>query len=442
MLKAVVVFDPEERAARNLDDELVYIQTEEEVAMVAKTAQEVLLVLLGEKAPKTDLSSFGGVVSLEKVKRLGMNHTSLHYFEGHYNTMRFAFPNSLKKPLFYRVKGEDFEYPKYKIFADDLLMSFNLHGLVARNRLEVYFKDDNQLLSGGNFFLHSENYIFNKLASVFDFNESEEGMVTKVSDSDLARRLIDKEANLLRGLAPILKQDAVRIPEVALYGSSLVLSNNYPNGGEMSDQLEDLHLKALTDLYEVNLNVKKVQQILEDSSYLNTIKAFKLILAEGLHPNGISQKHVEEICIDLITLMNRLNSREPVHTALYHGDFSPKNCLVKGNQLYLNNFGKCENDMPLLFDAFHYIFHHLEKDNMPKMGELDDIMKHLFKNKQLMKMIEKYNINFKLNLALFHVHYVTTQIENFIKQRFVHPNVNFVLSFYRQALERMNSISI
>lgn len=442
MLKAVVVYDPEERAARNLDDELVYIQTEEEVTMVAKTAQEVLLVLLVEKAPKANLSGFGGVVSLEKVKRLGMKHISLHYFEGHYNTMRFAFPSSLKKPLFYRVKGEDFEYPKYKIMADDLLMSFNLHGLVARNRLEVYFKDDNLLLSGGSFFLHSENYIFNKLASVFDFNGSDEGAVIKVSDSDLARRLIDKEANLLRGLAPILKQDSVRVPEVASYGSSLVLSNNYPNGGEMSDQLEDLHLKALTDLYEVNLNVQKVKQVLEDSSYLNTIKAFKLILAEGLHPNGISQKHVEEICIDLITLMNRLNGNEPVHTALYHGDFSPKNCLVKGNQLHLNNFGKCENDKPLLFDAFHYIFHHLEKDNMPKMGELDDIMKHLFRNKQLMKMIEKYNINFKLNLALFHVHYITTQIESFLKQRFVHPNVNFVLSFYRQALERMNSISI
>lgn len=442
MLKAVVVFDPEERAARNLDDELVHIDTEDEINMVAKTAHEVLLVILTEKAPKVDLNDFGGIISVSHLKKVNLKHTSLHFFEGHYNTMRFAFPQSLKKPLFYRVKGEDFEYPVYKTMADSLLMSFNLHGLVARNRIEVYFKAENTLLSGGNFFLHSEDYIFNRLASVFDFNESDEGKVTKVSDSDVARTYLDKEAHILRRYAPLIKQSTIRLPEVDQYDTSLVLSNNFPGGSEMSDQLEDLHLKALSEIYEVDLGVQKVKDVLEGGSYINMIKAFKLILAEDLHPNGISREHVEEICIDLITLMNRFNPEEPIHTALYHGDFSPKNCLKKEQRIHLNNFGKFEQHKPLLFDAFYYIFHGLERDNMPKMGELDDIMKYLFKNKELMSMIERYSINFKLNLAMFHVHYISSQIETYLKQRFIHPNVNYVLSFYRQALERMNSISL
>lgn len=442
MLKAVVVFDPEESAVKNLDDDLIYIETAEEITMVAKTAQEVLLVVLTEKVPKVDLNDFGGIVSLGHLKKVNLKHTSLHYFEGHYNTMRFAFPSSLKKPLFYRVKGEDFEYPIYKTKTDDLLMSFNLHGLVARNRFEVYYHAENQLLDGGAFFLHSEDYIFNKLATVFDFNQHEEGRVIKISDSEFGRNYLDKEAALLKGFSPLIKQGTIRIPEVLEYDTSLVLSNNYPDGAEMSDQLEDLHLKALSEIYDVHLGIHKVRKILTEASYLNTIKAFKLILAEDLNPNGIRREFVEEICIELITLMNRLNTEEPVHTALYHGDFSPKNCLKKGQRIYLNNFGKSENDQPLLFDAFYYIFHHLERDNMPKMGELDDIMKHLFKNKELMQMIDRYNINFKLNLALFHIHYISRQIENFLKQRYIHPNVNFVLNFYREALERMNSISL
>ena len=440
-LNATVVFDPEERVSKNLDGDLIFIQSVDELKMVAKTASQVLLVYFGLDVDTELLGQFGGIISNEKVRKLDMEHISLHYFEGNFDTIRFAFPGSLKKPHFYRVKGEKFEYPVYKVIADDIFMSMGLHGLVANRKLHIHFRKHNKLLNGGHFFLHCENYVFNRLATIFDFNGENERVV-KVSDSELAREMIDREAKVLQSYEPMLKGRKLHLPKVLDYNSSLVLSNNYPNGLVMSDQLEDLHLQALTELYEVNVGVKKVSALLSENNYLNTIKAFKLILSEGLHPNGISGQHVEEICIDIITLINRINVNEPVYTSLYHGAFSPENCLKKDDILYLNNFGKSENDKPLLFDAFYYLFHYLERENMPKMGEMDDIMKSLFKNKQLMKIIERYEINFKLNLALFHVHYIIRQIESFLKQRFINPNVNFVLTFYREALERMNSVSI
>jgi hypothetical protein len=69
-------------------------------------------------------------------------------------------------------------------------------------------------------------------------------------------------------------------------------------------------------------------------------------------------------------------------------------------------------------------------------------MKYLFKNKALLKLIEEHSINFKLNLALFHIHHIIHKVESFLKQRFINPNANFTLTFYKQALERMNSIKV
>lgn len=439
---AAVVFDPEEAVAKNVNGDLIFISTEEELKLVAKTAASILLFIVCEDAPKIDLTEFAALVSIPKLKTKNHTEIGIHHFPGTYNTIRFAFPSSLKKPLFYNLKGEKFGYPDYKQIADKLFMSMGLNSLVTTAKFFAYAQESSADKILTDFFIYAENYVFTKQASFFEVVDNEVKSLVKHADSDYAKELNDVEARTLKGLEPLIKSDKLVIPRVLEYKHFLKLNNNYPIGSEMTDQLEDLHLEALNEIYKVNKNAQMVGHYLQENNYLSLIKAFKLILTEDLHPKGISRQHIEDIAIDLITLMNRLNPKEPIFTSLFHGAFEPANCLKKNDVLYLNNFDKCEPNKPLLFDAFHYIFHRLEAEQAPVMGQLDDVMKYVFKNKSVIKMIEEHDINFKLNLALFHIHHIIGKVESFMKQRFINPNVNFTLKFYIDALERMNSISI
>lgn len=439
-LKAAVVYDPNEEVIRNVAYEVIFISSEDELKMVAKTADAVMLCLVEETSSAIDLGAFGAIISRQSLPKTGLREMKLRYFEGHYKTIRFAFPDTLKTPIFYNVKGEKFEYPVYKQWFDRVCMSLGYSALAAPSKFHIY--SNLEEWDASPFFINSEEYIFTKQASVFSVEGKEIISVEKISDSERGNELLSTEANVLRALEPLLKEDVLKIPKVLHVGNSLLLSNNHPNGAEMTDQLEDLHLMALGAVYEADTGITAVSKFLDNNNYINMIKAFKLILMEELHPKGLSRQHLEEIAIDLLSLMNRLDGRETVYTSVYHGSFTPQNCLKKNGLLHLNNFGKCEADKPLLFDAFYYIFHQVEQQPMPNMGEFDDIMKHLFKNKKLMSLIEKHEINFKLNLSLFHVHHIINKIESFLKQKFINPNVNFTLQFYKQALERMNHVEI
>lgn len=439
-LSAAVVYDPDEVVIKNIALDIIFIQTEDELKLVAKTGEAVMLFLASDLENDMDLSGFGGVVSKNRIKKLKDRETNLRFFEGHYKTMRFAFPSNLKSPVFYNVKGEKFEYPAYKRMFDQVCMSMGMGSLVTPSGWWMYAMEP--VLDGNEYFIHAEEYIFTKQANIFKVDGKDVLEMEKIADAEQGMEKLHREANVLHALAPILKQDVVSIPTVSSFGKSLILSNNYPNGAEMTDQLEDLHLMALGAIYDADTNITSVSRFLDDNNYINLIKAFKLILNEELHPNGLSKQHLEEIAIDIMSLYGRLRGKSSIYTSLYHGAFTPQNCLKKDGVLYLNNFEKSERDKPLLFDAFHYIFHQVEQNQVPTMGELDDIMKHLFKNKKLMSLIEKHEINFKLNLCLFHVHHIINKIEAFLRQKFINPNVNFTLQFYKQALERMNHVEL
>jgi len=281
-LNAAVIFDPNKKVTKNVNGDLIFIESEEDLALVAKTAEEILLIVMSDDNPKTDVEHFGAIISLNALKAKSFTETGLYYLIGHFNTIRFAFPKTLKSPLFYQVKGEKFEYPMYKQIADKLFMQLGLHTLVAAPKFFLYHKDHEALSNEKPFFIYAEHYVFNKKAHVFEIQNNEIKQLTKHSDSEYARELLDTEARILRGIYPLLKKDKLQVPKVLNYTKTLSLSNNHPINAEMTDQLEDLHLQALDELYETDLGQKKVGSFLIDNNYLNLIKAFKLILNENL----------------------------------------------------------------------------------------------------------------------------------------------------------------
>ena len=99
-INAGVVYNPEDDIVKNVDGDLIFITTEDELKTVAKTAADVLLFVFAEEIPKINLGEFAGIVSMYKLKVDPLQETKIHYLQGNFDTMRFAFTCHLKNPLF------------------------------------------------------------------------------------------------------------------------------------------------------------------------------------------------------------------------------------------------------------------------------------------------------------------------------------------------------
>lgn len=439
-LAAGVVYDPQGLMRANSDGTLIHLRTEAELRQAAGDQAQIALFLLAPAPGELALDGFGAIVSLDKIQVSNMFADRLFYTTGKYHSIRFAFTPRLKLPLFYRIKDVNYAYPDYKVVLDQAAMLLGMGSWVAEASYYLYHKG---MATVGDqaFFIHAEEYVFTKRADIFLVEKDITAQV-RLSETPRGDEHLRQESWALSELSNLAPESTLQVSRLLQESPFLRLSNNYPKRSQESDQLEDIHLKALDDMYQLHMRAIRVGDFLEANHYLDTIKAFKLILDEDIHPKGLSATLIEGLAIDVIGLMNRLNHQEPVFASLYHGQFVPHNCLIYNDKLHLNNFGQSLANMPLLFDAFYYLFNETERQTAPNLGYLDDVMKHLFRNKTLLGMIAQYGIPFKLHLALFHVHHIVNQIERFLKQRFINPNVNFTLKFYQQALERMHSVNL
>jgi hypothetical protein len=436
-----VVYDPQGLMQTNSDGTLVHLRTETELRQVAAKSADLALFALAKVPGDIALDCFGAVVSQESLRIPNKFGDRLFYTTGRYRSIRFAFTDTLKSPLFYRIKDMHYAYPEYKVVLDRAALSLGMGSLVAESCYYLYHSGLS-LVDDNPFFIHAEDYVFTKRADVFLVAGNEIRGQVRLSEMPKGLEYLRMEAWALGELRGLSAEGTLRVAQVLETGDTLRLSNNYPKGAEASDQLNDLHLKSLNDMYGQQVRAMRIGDFLEANHYLDTIKAFKLILDENIHPKGLSAKLLETLSIDIIGLMGRFRQQEPVLTSMYHGQFIPHNCLINKDKLHLNNFGQGLANMPLLFDAFFYLFYDTERQAVPGMGYLDDAMKHLFRNKILLGMIREHGIPFKLHLALFHVHHIVNQLERFLKQRFINPNANFTLQFYRQALERMHAVEL
>ncbi|MCB0738722.1 MAG: hypothetical protein KDC92_14505 [Bacteroidetes bacterium] len=448
-LGAVAIYDPKDVVTGNFTDDFIYLKTVEEIITAQNMGNKVLLVFLGDakEIKQINQDAFGGIVCLDQLKN---NHTEcvLYFYKSKFNTIRFGYPKELKAPHFYNILHENYEYLWYTKWLDKALFATGLGSLSAQGHYYVYHKKETHVDFGSNFksnefFFFSEDYMFDRMSQCFLIDGKSVVQTVKYGDSEFNNERLAHERQILSQIHNAhLNFEVVQVPRIIDVNNDLVLTNNWPNGAEMPDLLQKEHYLGLTEIYSQLKGVKQVGTFITDHNFVSIIQAIKNILAENLQPRGLSAKHIEELCIEILVLLNGLNPTEPFYTSMYHGNFSPANIPVKGGKIYINNWEKSVTEMPLLFDFYYFLFHRMETAENPQMGEFDDLMKRMIKNKHLVAIVKENDINFKLNLALFHAYHIVTRLQVFLRQRFINPNANFILAFWRQTLERVNQLDI
>lgn len=445
---AVAVYDPNDLVTVNFDADFAYITSLEELKRVSEIAEKLVLVFIGpsKHLKEIDVSGFAGVISPEQLKT-NLTECVLHYYKSKFNTIRFGYPKQLKSPLFYNILHDNYEYLWYSQLLDRALFATGLGSLSSQGHYYVYHHNETHVdfgqdLKGNDFFFFSENYLFDRMSQCFLVQNGKVDQTIKYGDSELANERMAHELGILKDLNRTTSFTKSSIPKVMEHLNNLVLSNNWPSGASVPDLLTGHHYEALGEIYAKYKAVDQVGEYIKRLNFIPRIETFHNVLSANLQPNGLSKKHIEELCIEMLVLIKSLNKDEPFFTSIYHGNFSPSNIPVKGNVVYLNNWENAEPGMPMLFDIFYFMFSRMEASEHPKMGEFDDLMKRVLRSKELSEMIQSFDINFRMNLALFHLFHIMNRLESFLKQRFIHPNANFILTFWLQTMERINQLKI
>tara|TARA_R110002050_G_scaffold141251_1_gene266256 strand:+ start:7527 stop:9935 length:2409 start_codon:yes stop_codon:yes gene_type:complete len=166
----------------------------------------------------------------------------------------------------------------------------------------------------------------------------------KVAGTRNALELIDNEASVIAKLNR-LNLKSIQLPEAKKVNVFTLKLEDISIFGNRNTSFTPLHSKAL----------KELAQKTHQSAFLNTLPIYK----ETIHkletlekstdcriPNGLVRK---------LRLMTRGLKFMEVDTTMSHGDFTPWNMYVSNNKLAVYDWELAHTDMPIGFDAFHFL---------------------------------------------------------------------------------------
>lgn len=176
----------------------------------------------------------------------------------------------------------------------------------------------------------------------------------KMSHSPRATQLLKGEAHTLKQLqASSFK--CLALPKFQFLGGDemLALENVRTHDARESSRLEPLHLAALTELYQHDVQLMPWG---ENPAYGRIKNRLKSLQEHVPVDPELSPSRTRRITELLKSLFAQMPAEAPVRVAFAHRDFTPWNMYVSRNQLHVYDWELAADKMPLLYDLFHFVY--------------------------------------------------------------------------------------
>ena len=174
--------------------------------------------------------------------------------------------------------------------------------------------------------------------------------------SDNSINLIELEKNNLKKLEVYSFQKSV-LPTITPYSKNenvAILSNVKPQIPTINSMdLQETHLQAIKEW----IDKTQAKRTLKDISAYQTITGSLTTLNADYQPvNDLSIEKAKQLLDGLNQLHKGLDKTKTIPTAMAHCDFTPWNMYFGTDKIYVYDWELAKMDMPLLFDAIHFIF--------------------------------------------------------------------------------------
>lgn len=317
-------------------------------------------------------------------------------------TIRWVWPAGIESPVFLKFYNTATRRAQY--IASSIKAAFNL-GLqkqFADGSITAEIRHNVLSVLGDSWAIFAGTPGATQTALVYSGNNKS---FYKLPIGPMAAQAMQNEAAQMR-LANSLELYHTDVPVFSIEGKAMQMED-ISGYGNRAATLQPAHWKTLAELAAETAKEVKIK----DTEFWQvcTTKIEKLISSTDKRlPRGLVLK--------LIDTFNRIDEDQTIPVCLAHGDFTPWNMYVSDGGIMLYDWEMADGAMPMLFDAFHFIYQQETLASGIENPAIDSIIKLAFNNNLCRFITGKYNIDITLHHKLYLIYSIAKFISQYLDQ--------------------------
>lgn len=360
----------------------------------------------------TKYASADGATTKEQNTKL----TACYYRNNPDGTVRWVWPCALETPLFLRMYNTATPKAKFLAVIIRFLFRFKLQRLLASGKINVpvSFTQNDWALFSGTAGVHRTAVLYCN------------GEFCKIPAGAEAASLPETEFHTLRRMRKIPFK-VIEVPRASFYNNILTQEDIKADGKQVAI-LTGLHWKALTELSHQNRAMRTISK-LPGWAILDVQLAALQHFAGNRVPVGMIRK--------LQQLKNSIDATRIIPVSLVHGDFTPWNMFVKKDKLALIDWEMAKPDMPVLFDAFHFLYQQAALVNHSSFDQLLTQIQEAMEQPEASEIINNIKPDIQLHHQLYLLFTAVHYLGVYARQQHWHPQVYMSIAIWNDALNHL-----
>jgi len=408
--------------------------------MEKRKGEVVIFCAANECSEDLDLHDVKGVIGTGKNKSLpGFKMKKFDLVKNPDGSIRWLIPSDCKSPVFLKLyNGSGWRGWLFRTFFQ-ITYAFGLKRFATGGSIQVFYRNEflNGLISGfdvRNFSIFTGTVGENRKA-VFALNSKQgEDWFYKLPLTPQAEKLVQREGAALAELSE-LDFKKLDLPKEKKEDLGVFVSSVRPSAPENSFQLQVIHLEALSEL----ATQTQLSLPLTSMSFWREIQENMEVLSKPEIVNDLSETLVKKIHCGMAWIQSTFKEDMNISTSIAHGDFTPWNMYLSKEKLHLYDW-ELSGRMPLLFDAFHFIFQAgilVERTNFETIQErINQLKKGIDSHPGLKNVTASFDQLYQLYL-LSNVSYY---LARYIGQEPLHEQAHWLVEMWGKAIEEVTKI--
>lgn len=368
----------------------------------------------------------------------GIIQKSFNYICNRDESMRWLYPSGSQKPLF--LSFYNFNYWKANLYKFLVKTAFamKMSWLVPDGKLYVYthpsfqwFPFLDQAKEKAEYAIFSGTAGPNRKVVIAEAKNNQITHFIKLGLTDRSVKNIIHEAKMICSLGGF-ENTNYSLPKATIINAAAIgISSVQKDRVDKQSYFSTIHANFLKTLY--NSTSSKI-------TYKEAI--FAPLIEERLnriasHPQLQSTRFAAALLSKLSLLhqkINRTNPRIPI--ACMHGDFTPWNCVLSGQELSIFDWELAATEHPILFDLFHYVIQSQVFTKRADCEKIELALKNALELPASMDIVSSYKVDVSLHFQLYLLLNTSYYLDLYLNQQNLHQEAFQLFSVWNYFLSQ------
>ena len=433
---SLVIFDPQHRMDVVSDDATVIDSAYELESFCNNALTNFVLVNLSNQSLSKyiDLEMLEGLIDFSKYQTKAS--TAYYFINNPNQSMRWLFPTKSTSACFLNLyNGSGVRAFAFKEVAKKLSIMGWMKP-IASGRFSIFSKNKKSINHHFGKLPFDDFAIFTgtvgddrKIVAALSENKKCNHFV-KIPLTDAAEKLVENEFQILDQLSIHTFQELI-VPKTKPTLSGIALSNVQPLQSEKNTSFQDTHLNALAELYQISATGMPVAKT---PLWKTVNQGMKFLNQVNQTTNGLPIGKVKQLTRLCQMMYDEILNFDEVVVGIGHGDFTPWNMYHANGKLHLYDWEMANNEIPLLYDVFHYFFQKGILIERKDFATIKEEIQEVMDSSAAQMIIQKYEINWQQHYQIYLLYIVCYYLPKYTRQTQLHDQVHWLTDVWLEAM--------